>query len=391
MALEGLFLGAVLGSCSKDIKILDKHETPDNQISFNVSASSSSKGADLTTASISELTASAIWKETPTSGGVNYFTGVSFTRSGQSFVSASPYYWPEKGTMDFHAYSPSSSFQIGYPQGGYGSFKVTPGEYASTQVDLIYANTNGKLKSGIYGGSTYSLYGVPLNFRHTESKVTVRVKNSSESLNFNITDVKVAFLSKSGTFTYATANAQGQKDESTDGVGTLNAWDWTYGGEDEAPSVGNTYEQTFPEQSVQYGSSTSMPLEGSTDWILLPQTVRMATKYETEDTGKPAAGSYVSLNVEIRNNDKNIDTDGKEGLLIYKGWAMWPVAFEWAPGYHYTYTVDLCGGGYYETNQENINPGTADLDPILENALIRFVPVTVEPWELSSYDIEVTD
>ena len=375
-------------SCSKDIEIKDRHTTPENQISFNVNAGSSTRGVDITTGNIRELTATALWKESVDKTAVLYFNEVPFTRNGLSFVSDFPYYWPQKGVLDFYAFSPSVSDQVDYSSSGLNMFKVTPDDAAANQVDFIYANTNGKSKSALNNGITYGLYGVPLNFRHTENKVTVKVKNSSETLKFNITGVRLAYLSKSGTFTYATIK-DNVKDESTDGSGTLNAWDWTFTGENEAPSVSNTYEQSFSEVAIQSGMSTATGLNGTTDWILLPQTVSMATKYETEETGEPACGSYISLNVEIRNDDQNTDEDGKKGLLIYKGWAMWPVTFDWSPGYHYTYTVDLVGGGYYETNQENINPGTADLDPILDGALITFVPVDICQWENVNNDVDV--
>ena len=43
----------------------------------------------------------------------------------------------------------------------------------------------------------------------------------------------------------------------------------------------------------------------------------------------------------------------------------------------YTYTIDLAGGGYFETNQDT----NEDLDPIFENAVIKFVSVTVDAWD----------
>ena len=64
-------------------------------------------------------------------------------------------------------------------------------------------------------------------------------------------------------------------------------------------------------------------------------------------------------------------------------WAIWPIGddggatpFNWEPGKQYTYTIDLAGCGYYETNQD----ANADLDPLLEDAIIKFVSVTVDSW-----------
>ena len=51
----------------------------------------------------------------------------------------------------------------------------------------------------------------------------------------------------------------------------------------------------------------------------------------------------------------------------------------WEPGKKYTYTVDLAGGGYFEENQDETTVD-ADLDPILDGAVIKFVSVTVDDW-----------
>ncbi|MBQ7452571.1 MAG: hypothetical protein IJV60_08480, partial [Prevotella sp.] len=52
-------------------------------------------------------------------------------------------------------------------------------------------------------------------------------------------------------------------------------------------------------------------------------------------------------------------------------------ATQWLPGHKYTYTLDLAGGGYFPTNQENTDE---NLDPILKNAEIFFLTPTVDEW-----------
>ena len=82
------------------------------------------------------------------------------------------------------------------------------------------------------------------------------------------------------------------------------------------------------------------------------------------------------VKLKIRNNDSAgtiIADDGADGAF----WAIWPIGgYNWEPGKKYTYTIDLAGGGYYETNQD----ADADLDPILEGAEIKFVSVSVDGW-----------
>jgi hypothetical protein len=61
-------------------------------------------------------------------------------------------------------------------------------------------------------------------------------------------------------------------------------------------------------------------------------------------------------------------------------WAIWPVAFNWLPGKCYTYTIDLAGGGYWESNIDGSETDDTNLDPILGGAAIIFTTVTVDNW-----------
>ena len=83
------------------------------------------------------------------------------------------------------------------------------------------------------------------------------------------------------------------------------------------------------------------------------------------------------VKLKIRNNDSAgtiIADDGADGAF----WAIWPIGgYSWEPGKKYTYTIDLAGGGYYETNQADTD---GNLDAILEGAEIKFATVTVDGW-----------
>ena len=108
--------------------------------------------------------------------------------------------------------------------------------------------------------------------------------------------------------------------------------------------------------------------------FLLPFSV-FAEEEEAEATeSKEVNGSYVALEIKIMNNDD------ANTVIQDKTWAIWPVAFSWEPGKKYTYTIDLAGGGYYETNVDGSETDDTELDPILENAVIKFVDVTVDVW-----------
>ena len=296
-----------------------------------------------------------------------YFSNVTFTNTSSTFTSATKYYWPTNN-LDFYAYSPISSGQ--FVKTDYKTFTITPSATVSEQVDFIYANTNNKGK-----GSTGEV--TTLNFRHAGAKIAVKVKNSAPNLKFEISGWKLGYLDNTATFTYGDAT-------STDASNAQLAFsDWS-GNSDQ--SANNTYSTTFTANPIAAAQSTAYFLEKNgtpstttTDedlnMILIPQTLTAATAYASTTAGAKPNGSYIALKMVIKNN-----TDAGETVADATAndkWAMWPIGgYNWEPGKKYTYTIDLAGGGYYETNQDT----DADLDPILEGAEIKFATVTVDGW-----------
>ena len=296
-----------------------------------------------------------------------YFSNVTFTNTSSTFTSATKYYWPTNN-LDFYAYSPISSGQ--FVKTDYKTFIITPSNTVSEQVDFIYANTNNKGK-----GSTGEV--TTLNFRHAGAKIVVKVKNSAPNLKFEISGWKLGYLDNSATFTYGDANTDTQ-----DGA-QLAFSDWS-GNSDQ--SANNTYSTTFTANPIAAAQSTAYFLEKngtpsttttdeSINMILIPQTLTAATAYASAATDAKPNGSYIALKMVIKNNTTAGETVAD--ATANDKWAMWPIGgYNWEPGKKYTYTIDLAGGGYYETNQDT----DADLDPILEGAEIKFATVTVDGW-----------
>ena len=310
-----------------------------------------------------------------------YFSNVTFTNSGGTFTSATKYYWPASGSLDFYAYSPITEDISGAQKGAlsndnyqivktdYKTFTITPSTTVSEQVDFIYANTN-KSKGASTNGAT------TLNFRHAGAKIAVKVKNSAPNLKFEISGWKLGYLDNTATFTYGDATTD------TQGSAQLAFTDWS---ENTTQSAANTYSTTFTanaiaaESTAYFLGNAGTPSTSATDenlnMILIPQTLTAATAYASAATDAKPNGSYIALKMVIKNNTDAGETvadataDGK--------WAIWPIGgYNWEPGKKYTYTIDLAGGGYYETNQDT----DADLDPILEGAEIKFASVSVDGW-----------
>lgn len=379
---------AVCYSCSNDETV---EVNQGNAISFRPfidRATRASAASDVATTNITSFEVTAF-----NHGGTTnpYINAVTFNGSGSPkvFTSTNKYYWPTNN-LDFYAWTVNSS-ESGITgqvsKSAYNSFVFTPATAAnSTYADLVFATLQDIGKTGTYnnGAASYGANGVPLNFRHTASKIAVKVKNTSETLKFSVDGWKVGYLARTGTFTLS--------ETSTAGTGTLAFSDWT---NNTTKAAATQYSSTF--DAVAIGAKAANAEASATalagEMILVPQRITAATAYA--NSGTPAAndplnGSFIAVKLKIMNNDTNSTVIADDGTDSHGTiWAIWPIGdaasaegtaqFNWEPGKKYTYTIDLAGGGFYETNQ-NETTVDADLDPILEGAEIKFVSVTVDEW-----------
>ena len=102
---------------------------------------------------------------------------------------------------------------------------------------------------------------------------------------------------------------------------------------------------------------------------------------DTYQIGDKVNGSFIGVKLNI----KTVASNGNDYIVAAMAdgstvWAIWPIDTTWEPGKKYTYTVDLAGGGYYEDNEDNDDPDDPTLDPLLKDAVIKFVSVTVDEW-----------
>ena len=379
-----LILTAVLAvsySCSNDEVVETAATSDSNAISFRAFNTGVTRAADAHfNVAGDKFKATAF----PTGTQANaFFTNVVFTTAdGTTYTSEHKYYWPSSQNLDFWAYSPVSNAQITYTD--YKTFTVQPSSTASEQVDLVYAKTSnwGKVDPDPSNGTAAgdeahyidgSPAGVTINFRHAESKVAVKLKNSNPNLKFTISDVTIGNLDGSGTFTYPGTDTDGQ-----DAANISGGW---------APSGSSSayYSQTISNYDV-----TSSSVQQGVDMILIPQTLTKQTEYGAADAWVDESttpnsyfkGPYISVNLTIQNNAADYPyIVGVAGSPVK---AMWPLeTIAWTPGKKYTYILDVADGGYYYYNQDS----NADLDPILEGSEIKFVSVTVDSWDYEDYAI----
>ncbi len=407
--------GLALASCSND-EVVESVATSDaNAISFRSSVAGQTRAADITTdgaTGITAFNAEAFFKGTTLNP---YFSNVTFTKNGSTFTSAVKYYWPANKNLDFYAYSPITEDVSGNQKGAYDetvyqivktdykTFTIHPSSDITKQVDFVYANTNnwGKATTETTVGHIIpTAQGVNINFRHTESKIVLKVKNSDPNLKFEVMGFKIVNVDGEATFTYGDTNTDGNNtDEAVSGTTLTTGWATDNIDDQTVTYTTGSFNNLIPASQAtaeflnHSGAfvATSSVTDEAINMILIPQTTSAATAYSGSNAGDAiSSGSYIAIKMKIRNNDLLGDdgTGEGKGTLIEDAsgdgyWAIWPVAFNWSPGKKYTYIIDLGDGGYWEKNKK----GDSGLDPVLDGAEIKFVTVTVDDWDAINYAV----
>ena len=385
-----LILAAVLAvsySCSNDEVVETAATSESNAISFRPLTNGMTRASDAHFNQANDEFKCTAFPTGTTTGA--YFSNVVFsTTNGLTFTSSSKYYWPDNdGKLDFYAWAPSS---YSAASGDYTSFVVTPGTTIGSQPDFVYAVTKGWGKTTRSGSA-----GVTINFRHAESKVAIKLQNTNPNLKITVGNVSIGNLRGTETFSWngvtdgttptaaADANTDGKY---TSGTLTYLNGTWTassaqtsvYTVAMESAASYNVFDGTVAAK-VLYSDGTYAP---NYDMILIPQALNIKTQYTEQTPSNPAAddpfdGAFIKVQIKIQNKANEAYIVGAADTYVT---AMWPLATvtTWLPGHKYTYTIDLAGGGYYETNQGTTND---DLDPILGGAEIKFVTVTVDDWQ----------
>lgn len=285
-------------------------------------------------------------------GGSDYFDNAHYTYSTSSYTCSDKYYWPGSGYLNFYAYAPAVKSNEIY-RSAYNTFTITPNETAAQQEDFVYGVVYDQTKAS--NGT-----GVELNFHHTESKVSINAKNTS-TMAFTIGNVHLYQVNTTGTFTYTSAatNISGGK--------LVGCWSGVSG------SGSKIYSHSPGTTSFAAGTTSTSPI--ATDMILIPQTITPVAGYSSASAGAALAttGSFIQIQIKATQGGQYVVGDANTFVN-----AIWPLpAGTWLPGYHYTYTVDLGGGGYYATSQDN---NDTTLDPIIAGSEIIFTTVTVDDW-----------
>ena len=323
-------------------------------ISFRPLANGVTRAVDISDASVlTSFYVTAYRATTPTA--TEFFAGVTFTGPG-TYTSTPKYYWPSEN-LNFYAWSAHSGSknaattvvtgETKQVSGTYDALVVTPHSDAEEQADLVYAKSAGVAK----------VANVPLTFMHAESRIVLKVKNSSANISFAVTGWRLGFMVPNGTY---------------DGSAVTPAWS-SLG----TATADNVYTNTFSSQTIAPNTATAGVITGAAAQIMIPQGVTPVTAYATATVGAKPDAAYIAVQYTATN------TSNSEAVVNSSTWGMWKIpAITWEAGKQYTYVIDLADGGYFETNQ---NTDDTVLDPILGD-YIQFATVTVTDWDTTPGD-----
>ena len=372
-------------ACTSDETVaVNQNDT--NEISFRPFVNGTTRAADISQMGLRDcgFTVFANVRNTNT----NYFPETLFSWDGtsSSYISNTKYYWPSGDNgLDFFAYTNSKPADHA-SQVSHAAltkvFTVTPDASAEYQTDLLIGCVLGQYKNNCPNG-------VSINFRHAESMVTIKLKNSSTTTTVTVGTVTLGNVYTTGTYTFTGSTNNAEEPSTTTDTGTSNDGKYLKYDDWSGQATKGTYAQD--PSSTSFTSATAV-YQLYHDMILIPQTLTNANAYASESAGAVFNGAYISIPLKIQNKTNSAYIVGAESGENAYVTALWPLpATKWLPGYHYTYTVDLAGGGYYPTNQSTIGTGDA-LDPILSGAEIKFVDVTVDSWsDQTNIDVPPTN
>lgn len=351
---------AALGfaACSSDeTTAVNEKLAESNAISFRANVGGNMRAVtDVTTDNLSSFYAEA-YKYSDHS---SYFAKTTFTEDGTSgnYYSATKYYWPATGNLDFIAFYPDVDAQFGHS--AWNTFTLSPADDVSTHNDYIVAATINQDKAS-------SSTGVPLHFKHLGAQIIVKVYNSkgtsSGNLKATVYGWRIGYLSKSGTYTFASSTA----------TATAITAPTIASGSQKTGNVPNAYSQTVGETVINGGSydTSGEAVQIGTPIIIVPQDVTAFTASSTYAADGYLPGAFIAVKLLIQDGSDHTLADATADGI----WAAWPITNDWVAGTKYTYTIDLSQGGYKEKD-------TADdvVEPWLAGAEIFFSNVDVTPW-----------
>lgn len=268
-----------------------------------------------------------------------FMNDIDFKKSGNVWLSAPTYYWPDYG-LDFFGYYPTTVAPTTVSVPSAFSYTVAPD--TKNQYDVVTAYAANQTKEV-----------VQMQFHHALSKINFVITSYKNSgLNISINSIAIKNIPMSADFVLNTTATQ-------------------------VPNYFTVSNQGASSGTATMTNSPAITVKSSTDNVsssvlsgmyLIPQTLVNWAYSETK--AYPLKGTYINLNGSLT------------GVTDYTGNIAIPITTQkWEPGYSYTYNIvfgnesgSTGGGGY---NPDNSTDGGNKPEQILQPIQVN---VAVDPW-----------
>ena len=266
--LLAAMVGVALTGCMKNEVYVPKCDAPISFEVANYEAQTRANGAFAYDA----FGVNAWSRDAAAATSVQMMTDETVTLADGKWTTATPYYWPINGTVDFIAYYPTSvKPTIVYDYAGADTYTYT--NYTVADVDLMYAdkairfsaNTAAADNGTDFGIGSYGFDGVPTLFHHALAKVNFMVQNAKPTDGIYSYDIKVNSIAlkvyNQGSVTLENTGATA----ATRGTWSVDDDVWT-------PTDADTYATLTWTDNVTLSDNTAVDYATRTQYVL-PQTL----------------------------------------------------------------------------------------------------------------------
>ncbi|NDV77916.1 fimbrillin family protein [Dysgonomonas sp. 511] len=372
--MKKLFLFAatialMLASCSNDEDLGATYTGADGAIEFRTLTNKGAKAAITDETNILSFTVTGIKM---TQGGTPAFDGYLFnafgiTRGeGDNWDYAPKRFWPADRTVDFYAYSPSSSKNVTSGEGLTDYDASSKKTIAYTVPDIALNNAQEDFLVARVTGQDKTTGPVKLNFHHALSRIMFFAKTTQTKVTYTIDKIELINLSKSGTLDLT--NAGIKETGALDYTVTTPLVLWTATG-----SKGD-YTADMSESPIKLASDDYKSVLGKTGAMLvLPQQTELATL--TDDYTGPATDKF-AIAVSYKAYDGDIVYANRTKFFAVKGSdAATGIAFEMGRQYNFYLgfgediegEIDFQVGVSDWTTNVDIHPELDDYSSFIQN------------------------
>lgn len=324
-----------LASCSNDETV---EMAKGDGISFRTAVGLNTRAAETATG---DLTTNGVYVTSFKEDGSIMYPETPYTQSGG--VWSGGHFWLDQNKLNFYLTYPElnkwqKGFELTADSKQITGFKVADAVADQTDYVAAYVEAN-KTKDAINA-----------ELQHVLSQIEVRAMSKNKAYNYEISGVRIGFVSSTANYTFPTA---------TDKFGSFADL-----------SANKTYEYTFDAVPLATDGTVATLKNDAGNAMLIPQTL---TAWNGEQDGTNTQGNqFISIKVKI--------TKAGDTKAYYNGWAAVGVSGTWTAGNKYIYTLNLTNGagrvdpngpGPDQTTEPN-QPG----DNILGDAIKFDVKVT---------------